>query len=521
MIKLEQIKLSIDYDDAAIKGAISKALRTDINHIESYEIIKRSLDARKKPNLFYVFVLHVKVIGEKDLLKKNKKLQKVEPFEYEQVFYKGSKKRPVIVGFGPAGLFAAYTFAKSGLKPIVIEQGEDVDARTITVEKFWSTGHLNPKSNVQFGEGGAGTFSDGKLTTRSKDSRSKRVLEVLVEHGAPKEILYSNKPHVGTDILKVVIKSMRKEIINLGGEIHFSTEMTDLMKSGDKVTGVKTTQGDFESDFVILALGNSGRKAYEMLHKHDVLIEQKPFAMGLRVEHPQALIDENQYGSLEARKHIGPSDYKLTHRASNGRSVYSFCVCPGGMVVASASEHGGLVVNGMSEYKRNQVNINSALLVQVMPEDFGSDHPLAGMYYQRKYEEKAFNLTHDYIGPIQTVGSFLKGEEIKVDTVKPSYNPSTQVCDLSQCLPDYITEALKEGLVAFGKKIKGFDQDDVILTALESRSSAPVRILRDQESLESVNTKGLYPIGEGAGYAGGIVSSGIDGIKVAELILNQ
>lgn len=520
MIKVDNIKLKIDYKDQDIRNAISKALRIPVDHVEEYQIIKRSLDARKKPNLFYMFVLHVKVANEKVLVKKQKKLQQVQAYDYVYPTYDGQAQQPIIVGFGPAGLFAAHVFAKAGLKPIVIEQGEAVEARTKSVEEFWSTGLLNLKSNVQFGEGGAGTFSDGKLTTRSKDPRSKKVLEVLVAHGAPKEILYSNKPHVGTDILKDVVVSMRKEIVDLGGQIHFSTQMTDLILKGQDLVGIQTDQGDFMSDKIVLALGNSGRSAYEILHKHGVKIEQKPFAMGLRIEHHQKMIDENQYGSLEARKHIGASDYKLTHKASNGRSVYSFCVCPGGMVVASASEAGGLVVNGMSEYKRNEENINSALLVQVSTEDFGSDHPLAGMYYQRKYEQMAFALTSDFRGPVQTVGDFIDGSGEEYTGIVPSYKPAVVHCDLSQCLPAYITEALKEGLVAFGKKIKGFDRKDAVLTGLESRSSAPLRILRDHEKLESVNMSGLYPIGEGAGYAGGIVSSAIDGIKAAEVILN-
>ena len=519
MIKIKNLKMPISYKDKDLYDKVAKKLNLSQDEIKAITIVKRSLDARKKSELWYVFELSVAVKDEKKVLKTNRKLEKSHLYYYRYPKAQGSIKRPVIVGFGPAGIFAAHVFVKAGIKPIIIEQGQDVDQRTKSVEAFWSKGILNPQSNVQFGEGGAGTFSDGKLTTRSKDPRSQKVLEVLVEHGAPQEILYSHKPHVGTDLLKEIIKSMRNEIVELGGEVFFSTKMTDLIIEDDVVKGIETNRGSFYTDHLILAIGNSGREAYELLHKYKVALEQKPFAMGVRIEHPQAMIDENQYGSLEARKYLGASDYKLTYKSSNGRSVYSFCVCPGGMVVASASEAGGLVVNGMSEYKRDQENINSALLVQVFSDDFNDKHPLAGMYFQRKYEQKAYELTKDYFAPSQSVGSFLSASPNHIAGIKPSYRPGVNMCDITQCLPDFITKSLKEALVDFGKKIKGFDRQDAILTAIESRSSAPVRIIRDFDSLESKSHRGLYPVGEGAGYAGGIVSSAIDGIKIAEKII--
>jgi len=516
MIKVDNIKVRINYTDQDLRQAICRTMKVKMDDLLSYEIMRRSLDARKKPDLFYVFSLHVEVKLEDKVLKKNKHLKKADLYTYRYPTCSPLEERPIIVGLGPAGLFAAHVFAKAGLRPLVFEMGEAVQERSQTVEHFWKTGQLNPKSNVQYGEGGAGTFSDGKLTTRSKDPRARKVLEVLVDHGGPQEIVYSHKPHVGTDILKKVVVSMRNEIIDLGGEVHFSTQVEDLIIDQGRIKGVKTSKGDFYSGCVLLGIGNSGRAMYEVLHRHGIDLEQKPFAMGLRIEHQQSMIDLNQYGSLEARQYLGASDYKLTHKAANGRSVYSFCVCPGGMVVASASEEDGLVVNGMSEYKRDQENINSALLVQVQTEDFGSDHPLAGMYYQRKYEHKAFKLTQNFRGPVQTVAGFLNDRLDELGHISPSYRPGVSLAMLKECLPDFASRALKEALVAFGKKIKGFDQDDSVLTGLESRSSAPVRIVRDRESLESTSLGGLYPIGEGAGYAGGIVSAAIDGMRAAE-----
>ncbi len=521
MIRLDQLRLDINYNDEVLRKEICKKLKIDNQDLLNYIMVKRSLDARKKPNVFYNCTLDVEVNKEKKVLKRNKRVSssKLLKYQYPEIKMKSS---PIIVGMGPAGLFSAYILSELGLNPIVLERGEDVDARTLTVQDFWQKGILKLNSNVQFGEGGAGTFSDGKLTTRSKDPRARKVLDVLVKHGAPEEILYMNKPHVGTDILKDVVRSMREYIIQNGGEVHFNSTVKNILIENNAVVGVSLEDNrKFTSDNVILAIGHSARDTYEMLYELGLEIEQKPFAMGVRIEHHQSIIDKNQYGDLEHRRFLGAADYKLTHQASNGRSVYSFCVCPGGMVVASSSEEGGLVVNGMSEYARDQKNINGALLVQVKTEDFLSDHPLAGVEFQRKYEKLAFKLGgSDYTAPSETVGSFLNDLDNSISTISPSYKPSVVMTSIQKCLPDFITEALKEGLVDFGKKIKGFDDKNAVLTAIESRSSAPIRMIRDRMSMES-NIYGLYPVGEGAGYAGGIVSSAIDGIKIAEIVANK
>ncbi|MBN2793855.1 MAG: hypothetical protein JXR88_00515 [Clostridia bacterium] len=515
MIKIEQIKLPIKHKQDDLESEILKKLRIREEQLISYEIVKRSLDARKKPHLYFVYVVHVKTTIDHKF-KKNW-VDDLSLYTYP----KGKEKAsPIIIGFGPAGMFAAYVLAKAGLKPIVLERGEDVDARTETVEKFWNLGELNENSNVQFGEGGAGAFSDGKLTTRSKDPRAQEVMRVLVDHGGPEEILYVNKPHVGTDVLKGVVKSIREHIKKLGGKIYFNTRVDDLILEGNQIKGVHSTQGDFYSEHVILAIGHSARDTYEMLYEKGLGIDQKPFAMGVRIEHLQEIINLNQYGDLNAAKILGAADYKLTHTCKNERSVYSFCVCPGGMVVASASEEGGLVVNGMSEHARDQKNINGALLVQINTDDYESDHPLAGVYFQRKYEKMAFDLLGNYKAPIQTVGSFVYNEPTTIHSILPSYRPDTRLSDLSQCLPSYVVESLREGIQAFGQKIVGFDNKDVILTGIETRSSAPIRMMREFTSYES-NLKGLYPAGEGAGYAGGIVSSAIDGMKIGEIVANK
>ncbi len=522
MVRVSQIKLPITHTEKDMLNKVSKELRISENDILSTNIYRRSLDARKKNDIHYSYIIDVKVKDEKLVLSRSKKAEEVKEYEYiyPEVKTKSSMS-PIIIGFGPAGLFAAYILSELGLNPVVFERGEDVDSRTKTVDEFWKTGLLNENSNVQYGEGGAGTFSDGKLTTRSKDLRSRKALEILVKHGAPKEILYVNKPHIGTDILKPVVKSMREEIIRLGGKVNFNSKVEDFIIEEGTIKGIVTNEGiEYKSDKVILAIGHSARDTYERLHKRNVKIEQKPFAMGVRIEHHQSIVDENQYGDKNLAKELGAADYKLTHKTSNGRSVYSFCVCPGGMVVASSSEKGHLVVNGMSEHDRAQKNINGALLVQIQTEDFQSDHPLAGVEFQRKYEKLAFELGgSNYKAPVQTVGSFLRGEENKLTKIVPSYKPDVLFTELSKCLPDFVFESLKEGILKFGSRIKGFSDSDSIITGIETRSSAPIRIVRDYTNMESVNIKGLYPIGEGAGYAGGIISSAIDGIKAAEFAI--
>lgn len=515
MIRLQQVKLPIEYKEKDLREKIIKTLRIQEQDLESYTVFRRSLDARKKADLKYVFIVDCLVKQERKLLKKNKKLIQTDHYSYSYPV-KRNNARPIIVGFGPAGIFAAYIMAEMGMEPIIFEQGEAVDERSLSVEKFWSEGVLNKVSNVQFGEGGAGTFSDGKLTSRSKDPRSQKVFEILVKHGAPEEILYSNKPHVGTDLLKGVVKNIRESIIGLGGEIHFNHKVTDFKIENQAVQGVYVEEKLYESKHVVLAIGHSARDTYEVLYNHNLMMHQKAFAMGVRIEHHQAMINKNQYGDEKHAKILGASDYKLTYSSSNGRSVYSFCVCPGGMVVASASEPGKLVVNGMSEHARGERNINGALLVQVKPEDFESEHPLSGVEFQRKYENLAFKLGgSNYTAPIETVGSFLSDEVNQIERIEPSYRPSVHHAKLRDCLPEFIVVSLKEGIKHFGNKIQGFSDSDAILTAIESRSSSPVRFERnDMES----NVIGLYPVGEGAGYAGGIISSAIDGIKVAEII---
>lgn len=517
MIRLNQVKLEIDHSEKDVLTALSKKLRVKASEIKSYQLVKRSIDARKKPELYYVCVFDVLVNNEESLIKKHK-LDKAKTLTYTYPNVK-EKSNPIIIGFGPAGIFAAYIMAELGMKPIVFERGQDVDERTLSVEKFWQTGQLDPMSNVQFGEGGAGTFSDGKLTTRSKDPRAKKVLEILVKHGAPEEILYMNKPHVGTDILKDVVKSMRQHIISLGGHVHFNSYVKDFIVNDEAIEGVILEDGsEKRGQHVVVAVGHSARDTYQVLYDRGLTIEQKPFAMGVRIEHHQEMVDINQYGSLKHREILGASDYKLTYKASTGRSVYSFCVCPGGMVVASSSEAGGLVVNGMSEHARNQKNINGALLVQIQTEDFASDHPLAGVDFQRKYERLAFELGgRDYTAPAETVGSFLNKDKNHIVNIIPSYRPKVKLTSIRECLPEVVSDSLEEALINFNHKIKGFASNDAVLTAIESRSSAPIRMIRAFESMES-NIKGLYPIGEGAGFAGGIISSAIDGIKVAENI---
>lgn len=520
MIRISQVKMPINYNEKMLFEQVVKLLGVDGSRVKNYKINKRSLDARKKDKIHYSFVIDVEINNELKVIGKKKNVQIVNSKEYVYPKLEKEKNRPIIVGFGPAGLFAAYILAEVGLKPLVFERGEDVDSRTKTVEEFWSKGLLNEESNVQFGEGGAGTFSDGKLTTRSKDIRGKKVLQILVEHGAPEEILYINKPHVGTDVLKPVVKSMREKIIRLGGEIHFNTKVVDFILEDNVIKGVQLSKGNIVySDEVILAIGHSSRETYKKLYERKIMLEQKPFAMGVRIEHLQETIDENQYGDKVHANILGAADYKLTYKTSNGRSVYSFCVCPGGMVVASSSENGGLVVNGMSEHARDQININGALLVQVETSDFGSKHPLAGIEFQRKYEKLAFLLGgSNYSAPAETVGSFLSNDKNYHTNILPSYRPEVKYVNLSECLPEFVVDSLKEGIINFGKKVDGFSSFNSILTGIETRSSAPVRILRSNENMESLNIKGLYPVGEGAGYAGGIISAAIDGIRVAEVV---
>lgn len=528
MLRVSNIKLDINESLDNIKPLLLKKFKISEKELVNFKIYKESIDARRKGKIDFVYTVDVELKNEKNILKKSKIKDAVEIKEKSYTDIKsGSEKlknRPVIVGSGPAGLFAALVLAQRGYNPILLERGLDVDTRTEDIKKFWEDGKFNSKSNVQFGEGGAGTFSDGKLTTRIKDIRCRKVLEELVNFGAPEEILYSYKPHVGTDILKEVVKNIREEIIRLGGQVKFDSKVTSIDIESNKIKSVTINDDEvLETEVVILAIGHSARDTYKMLYDQGVKITQKPFAIGVRIEHPQTLINKSQYKEFYDHPRLGAADYRLVEHTSNGRTIYTFCMCPGGTVIASASEEGQVVTNGMSEHARDKENANSAVLVNVTTEDFGSDHPLSGMYFQEKYERLAFELGgKNYKAPIQLVGDFLNDRlSTNLGTVRPSYKPGYEFIDLRDCLPKFVCETMKEGLLLLDKKLNGFAMNDAILTGVETRSSAPIRIVRDEQTLESVNVKDLYPSGEGAGYAGGIVTAAVDGIKCAEKIISK
>lgn len=550
-IRVTEVKFTLDepvLKETFLKKVAKKtALKeTEIQHLE---IIRESIDARKE--IVFSYIVDIETDRGDWLLKKGFS-KAPEPYfpvsiKYQSQINATSLKnddRPVIIGYGPGGIFAAYELATAGLNPIVIEMGEPVEDRQKTVEHFWNTGTLNPQSNVQFGEGGAGTFSDGKLTTRIKDERIERVLEVLVDSGAPEDIRYRNKPHIGTDVLSQVVKNIRVKTQELGAEIHFNTQAIAFESLGDNHTKVICHDGKtFCTKSLILAIGHSSRSTLMQLKMMNMALEKKPFAMGVRIEHPQPLINLSQFGPNFQHPRLGAAEYKVTHSTKNNRSVYSFCMCPGGKVVASASEENRLVVNGMSYHSRSLSNANSALLVNIQPTDFETEDVLAGIELQRKLEERAYALGGgNYSAPIQSVGDFRQSVEAKMgytaahpnsrdikskianyeemfEAYQPTYEPSVKHADLTELFPNFMTEALYEALGAFGKKIPGFDDERIILTAIESRSSSPVRIIRDAETLESITHPGIYPCGEGAGYAGGITSSAVDGIKIAEKII--
>ena len=523
MIRVAEVKLYLDEDESKLKKALAKKLNIPMEDIGDIRIFKKSIDARRKNKIHFVYTLDAEVTDEDKLIKRYSKkgVSKAKDVSRNYDFKdRQGTARPLVVGSGPSGLFAGLVLAKSGFRPILLERGKDVDSRAVDVGFFWNEGKLNPESNVQFGEGGAGTFSDGKLTTLVKDPRSRWILEEFVKGGAPEDILYINKPHIGTDILRKVVKEIRKTIISLGGEVRFESKVTDLIIEDGKIAGVKVNDIEtIESDTVLLALGHSARDTFEMLHARGVEIKQKAFSIGVRIEHPQSLIDEKQYGEFKDHEKLDAAEYKLSAHFDNGRSAYTFCMCPGGMVIAASSEPGKIVTNGMSMHSRSGINANSAMLVGVGPEDFQGDHPLAGVDFQRKWESLAFDLGGaDYKAPAQRVEDFLKDRASQViGSIEKTYNPGVKMTDLRECLPDYVTDTLKMAILEFDKKIRGFNNPDAIMTGVETRSSSPIRIQRD-EILQS-NIKGLYPVGEGAGYAGGIMSASIDGIKVAEEII--
>ncbi|OIJ10641.1 hypothetical protein BKP35_13205 [Anaerobacillus arseniciselenatis] len=525
MLRISNIKLRADFDPSKeqelLIQKIKKVLRVKQDKILSFTISKKSIDAREKNNVQLVYSVDVEIENEKSYLG-IKNVSSFEPFQY---VIKKSKKttRPVVVGSGPAGLFCALLLAEHGLNPIVVEQGMDVDRRKIAVEKFWKDGVLDTNCNVQFGEGGAGTFSDGKLTTGIKNTRIPKVFNELVEAGAPKEISYLAKPHIGTDILITVVRNIRKKIERLGGEVRFETKMKELVIESGGVRGVILEQQgkteSIETDSVVLAIGHSARDTFFMLKDLGVEMVPKPFAVGVRIEHLQKDIDEQQFGCFASSPLLGASEYKLNAHLANGRGAYTFCMCPGGHVVAAASEKNTVVTNGMSYSARSGENANSALLVSVSPNDYNGD-VLGSIEFQRKLERKAFEVGgSNYFAPVQLVGDFLADKPSKqLGRVTPTYTPGVTPTDLRECLDEFIVESLKDGLRAMDKKLAGFVKHDAVLSAVESRSSSPVTIRRNPLTFES-NIKGLYPCGEGAGYAGGITSSSVDGIKCAEALL--
>ena len=520
MIRLRDISLPPEHNAHQLRFEAAQMLRISNSKIRQLKIVRRSVDARKKPDVKIIYTVDVAVDGSENKILKNSgcKRASIAPVSY----YKPPKpmapaqKRPVVVGFGPAGMFAALILAMAGQKPLVLERGDDAETRHEKVEKFWKTGVLDTRSNVQFGEGGAGTFSDGKLNTGVNNVRIGWVLEQFVKAGAREEILYDAKPHVGTDILLTVVQNLRKRIIALGGEVRFNAQVVGLLSENGQLTGLELADGStVECDTAVFAIGHSARDTFEMLLKREVPMEPKPFAMGVRIEHKQTMVDASQYGAVNPV--LPPADYKLVQHLEDG-TVYTFCMCPGGHVVAAASEEGRVVTNGMSYADRDGENANAALLVTLNPQEFPIDGTLGGMYWQREIEEKAFAASGSYRAPAQTVGDFLSGKpSTGAGQVQPTYCPGVHWCDLHDVLPEKITRSLAQALPLLDGKLKGYSSPDAVMTAPETRSSSPVRILRDETRQSAL--RGLYPTGEGAGYAGGIMSAAVDGIQTAEAIL--
>lgn len=528
MIRINELSLPLDHPQDAIRAAILKRLNIHDNELIDFTVFKRSYDARKKNSeITFIYILDVNVTNETKVLARLSQDHQIKPAPDTHYYPVASApsdltERPIVIGLGPCGLYAALILAQMGFKPIVLERGKDVRERTKDTWALWRKRELSPESNVQFGEGGAGLFSDGKLYSQIKDPKfyGRKVMHEFVKAGAPAEILYVSKPHIGTFRLTGVVAKMREEIIALGGEIRFDNKVTDFLIDDGRIQGVTLANGEtLNSRYVVLALGHSARDTFRTLHTRGVFLEAKPFAIGFRIEHPQSVIDEARLGKYAGHPELGAADYKLVYHASNGRAVYSFCMCPGGTVVAATSEPGRVVTNGMSQYSRNERNANSAIVVNISPEDFPGG-PLAGVAFQETLESQAYELGGaNYSAPAQLVGDFIKNTPSNtLGEVEPSYKPGINLGDLSPSLPAYAIEAIREALPAFGKQIKGFDRADAILTGIETRTSSPVRITRDNTSLQSLNTRGLYPAGEGAGYAGGILSAGVDGIKVAEAL---
>ena len=529
MLRLTELKLPLDHAEGALRTALLKQLGIAASELVNFSVFRRGVDARKKSAIALIYTLDVEVKNEQALLKRLKSDRNVSlapDMDYRLVTRAPpSAPRLVVIGTGPCGLLAALVLAQMGFRPIIFERGKVVRERTKDTWGLWRKSVLDPESNVQFGEGGAGTFSDGKLYSQIKDPqhRGRKVLTEFVKAGGPEEILYVAKPHIGTFRLVTIVESLREQIEALGGEYRFGNRVDDLDiegANGDRrIRGVMLADGTHvAADHVVLAVGHSARDTFEMLHARGVAIEAKPFSIGVRIEHPQSLIDRCRYGEGAGHPLLGAADYKLVHHGSNGRSVYSFCMCPGGTVVAAASEPGRVVTNGMSQYSRAERNANAGIVVGITPADYPGG-PLAGIAFQRHWEERAFAAGgSNYKAPAQRVGDFLaRKPSTQLGDVVPSYRPGVTPADLADCLPDYAVDAIREALPGFDKQIKGFALADAVMTGVETRTSSPIRIPRDAR-YQSLNTRGLYPAGEGAGYAGGILSAGVDGIRIAEAV---
>ena len=548
MLRITELRLPLNHAEDALRPAILARLGIKETELKAFTVFKRSYDARKKTAIVLIYTIDCELSTEREaeLLARFKDDPHVRatpdtayhfvghaPADFFAANQGEPRPRPLVVGFGPCGIFAALVLAQMGLRPIVLERGPQVRERTKDTWGLWRQGQLNPESNVQFGEGGAGTFSDGKLWSQISDPRhlTRKVLNEFVKAGAPEEILFVAKPHIGTFRLVSMVEKMRAEIVALGGEIRFGQRVADVLIEGNHIRGVTLASGEqLRADHVVLALGHSARDTFAMLYERGVFMEPKPFSVGFRIEHPQSVIDQARFGPNAGNAILGAADYKLVHHAANGRSVYSFCMCPGGTVVAATSEAERVVTNGMSQYSRNERNANAGIVVGIAPQDYRQDglsegpvSPLDGMAFQRQWESRAFELGGGgYVAPGQLVGDFIKGQHSKVlGKVEPSYKPGVHLTDLGDnkrpALPSYVIEAVREALPAFERQIKGFAMADAVLTGVETRTSSPLRITRGRD-YQSLNIKGLYPAGEGAGYAGGIMSAGVDGIEVAEAL---
>lgn len=526
MIRITELRLPLEHPAEALPAAITERLGIAPADLLEFTVFKRGYDARKRDAIVLAYTIDATVTDEAGILAKFSKDQHINPapdttYKFVANLQEPPEIRPVIVGFGPCGIMAGLVLAQMGFRPIILERGKKVRERTKDTWGLWRKNQLNPESNVQFGEGGAGTFSDGKLYSQIKDLKhyGRKVLAEFVKAGAPEEILYVSKPHIGTFRLVKMVENIRREIEALGGEIRFQQQVADVLIEDGQLRGVMLASGEqIRTDHVILALGHSARDTFQMLFGRGVFMEAKPFSVGFRIEHPQTLIDKARFGKYAGNELLGAADYKIVHHAQNGRSVYSFCMCPGGQVVAATSEPGRVVTNGMSQYSRAERNANAGIVVGITPEDYPGN-PLAGLEFQRQWESRAYELGGgNYEAPGQLVGDFIKGiPSTQLGSVEPSYQPGVHLTDLATSLPYYAIEAIREALPAFERQIKGFSMYDAVLTGVETRTSSPLRITRGQD-MQSLNVKGLYPAGEGAGYAGGILSAGVDGIRIAEAV---